>query len=65
LNDLDTVIAAKPTIVLYGIGFRDFSSSRIISESIFKDTENIFPDPKILIRSIFPIDLNLEKNLDF
>lgn len=51
LNSLNQIISIKPDIVVYGLGYRDFSEN----EKIIK--ENILPDPKSIFERIFSLEL--------
>jgi hypothetical protein len=66
VNDLDIILKEKPALVLYGVGFRDFSLLRPASETIFKQPESLLPDPKTFFRNnLFSLYVNLGNNFGF
>jgi hypothetical protein len=57
LNSLDEIISLKPDIVVYGLGYRDFSEPKIMLK------ETILPDPQSILENIISIilyDVNTE-----
>lgn len=51
LNSLNKIISLKPDVVVYGLGYRDFTEP----EKMLK--ENILPDPQSIFERIFSIEL--------
>lgn len=49
INHLSELISLNPKLVIYGISYRDFTSS-----NLDKNTDHVFPDPKSLISEILP-----------
>jgi hypothetical protein len=63
LESIDDLISLKPTIVVYGIGFRDFSEFILKSEidkpqSVLPDSSQILPQTILEINKSFNINLN-------
>jgi len=66
INDIELILSEQPSIVIYGVGFRDFSSLRSSTDLISKEPENILPNPKNVISELFfSLDINLGNNFGF
>lgn len=57
LVSVDKIISLKPSVVVYGVGFRDFENQNL---SI---NENILPSPNQIILNIIPKDLKENLNI--
>ncbi len=63
LKSIDKIISLNPSLVIYGIGFRDFSEFILKSEldkpeSILPDTSQILPQIILIFEKSFNIDTN-------
>lgn len=68
IKTFEHIIESQPEIIVYGIGHRDFTSTRINQENfgIVKDETGIFLQPKKVIEENILVPLNFYKtNFDF